>query len=59
MPLSQKELNVPQAEAEHVIQPDGMPDDLGRKPVAVVPGQAAVSCCRSARPVPTFPTRLP
>jgi len=28
-PFSQKELNVPQAEAEHVIQPDGMADDLG------------------------------
>ena len=35
-PLSQKEFNVPQAEAEHVIQPDGMADDLGGKAVAVV-----------------------
>src|SRR4029077_9189885 len=35
-PLGQKELNVPQAEAEHVIQPDGMADDLGGKAVAVV-----------------------
>jgi hypothetical protein len=35
-PLSQKEFNVSQAEAEHMIQPDGMADDRGGKAVAVV-----------------------
>jgi hypothetical protein len=35
-PLSQKKLNVPQAEAEHVIQPDGVADDLSGEPMAIV-----------------------
>src|SRR4249920_3768723 len=34
--FSQQQLNIPQAEAEHVIQPDRVADDLGRKAVAVV-----------------------
>ena len=34
--FSQQQLNIPQAEAEHVIQPDCVADDLGRKPVAIV-----------------------
>src|SRR5258706_9026008 len=34
--FGQKELNIPQTEAKHVIQPDGMADDLGRKTVSVV-----------------------
>jgi hypothetical protein len=34
--LSQEQLNIPQAEAEHVIQPDRIADDLGGEPVAVV-----------------------
>ena len=34
--FSQQQLNIPQAEAEHVIQPDCVADDLGRKAVAVV-----------------------
>ena len=34
--LSQDQLNIPQAEAEHVVQPDGVADDLGGKPMAVV-----------------------
>jgi hypothetical protein len=34
--LSQEQLNVPQAEAERVIQPDGVADDLGWKPMPVV-----------------------
>jgi hypothetical protein len=35
-PLGQEELNVSQAEAEHVVQPDRMTDDLGAKAKAVV-----------------------
>ena len=34
--FSQKQLNIPQAEAEHVVQPDSVADDLGGKAVAVV-----------------------
>src|SRR4051794_19740360 len=34
--LSQKQLNITQAEAEHMIQPDSMADDLGGEPMAVV-----------------------
>jgi hypothetical protein len=34
--FSEKQLNIPQAEAEHVIQPDCVADDLGGKAMAVV-----------------------
>ena len=34
--LSQEQLNIPQAEAEHVVQPDSVADDLGGEPMAVV-----------------------
>jgi hypothetical protein len=37
MPRSARSsLNVPQAEAEHMVQPDSVADDLGGKAVAVV-----------------------
>jgi hypothetical protein len=35
-PLGQQELSVSQADAEHVIQPDNMADDLGGKTMAIV-----------------------
>jgi hypothetical protein len=35
-PFGQQQLNVTQAEAEHVIQPHSMADDLGREAMAVV-----------------------
>ena len=34
--FSQKQLDIPQAEAEHMVQPDSMADDLGGKAMAVV-----------------------
>jgi hypothetical protein len=34
-PLRQKQLDISRAEAEHVMQPDGMRDDLGEKAGAV------------------------
>jgi hypothetical protein len=34
--LSEDQLNIPQALAEHVVQPDRVADDLGGKPMAVV-----------------------
>jgi hypothetical protein len=33
--FSQEQFDIPQAEAEHVIQPNGVADDLGRKAMAV------------------------
>ena len=54
--LSQKQLNIAQAEAEHMIQPDSMADDLGGEAMAVVRvgwGLHAASLARSgpaARP---------
>jgi hypothetical protein len=35
-PLSKKELDIPQSEAEHMIQPDGMADGLGGESMAIV-----------------------
>ena len=35
-PLGQEQLDITQAEAEHVVQPDSMADDLGREAMAVV-----------------------
>ena len=34
--LSQDQFDIPQAEAEHVVQPDSVADDLGRKAMAVL-----------------------
>src|SRR5271166_3524946 len=34
--FSQEQLDIPQAEVEHVIQPDGLADDLGGKAMAVM-----------------------
>jgi hypothetical protein len=34
--LGQQQFNISQAEAEHVIQPDSMADEIGWKPMAVV-----------------------
>jgi len=34
--FGQNQLNVPETQAEHVVQPDGMADDLGREAVAVM-----------------------
>ena len=34
--LSQDQLHIAQAEAEYVVQPHGMADDLGRKPMTIV-----------------------
>ena len=34
--LGQQQLDVPQAQAEHVEEPDGVADDLGRKEMAAM-----------------------
>ena len=36
--FGQNQLDVAQAETEHVIQPDGVADDLGRKPMPRIRG---------------------
>jgi hypothetical protein len=33
---SEDHLNIPQTQAEHVVQPDSVADDLGGEPMAVV-----------------------
>jgi hypothetical protein len=58
-PLGQKELNAPQAEAEHVIQLDGMTDDLGGKAVAVVRVRRQLHTTSLACFRPTCRTQLP
>ena len=37
-PFGQDQLDISQAEAEHMIQPDGVVDDLGWKPVPGIGG---------------------
>ena len=34
--LGQDQLDIPQAEAEDMVEPDGVADDLGRKPMTVI-----------------------
>jgi hypothetical protein len=34
--LSQEQLDIPKAEAEDVVQPDSVADDLGREPMTIV-----------------------
>ena len=54
--LSQKQLNIPQAEAEHMIQPYRVADDLRGEAMAVPKGRVAISC-RQSRPLsPRAPT---
>jgi hypothetical protein len=54
--FSQKQLNIPQAEAEHVVQPDSVADNLGGKAVAVArvrQGLHAVSLAGLQQPCQT------
>ena len=57
--FSQKQLNVPQTEAEHMIQPDRMADDLGRKAMAVVRIGRGFHAASLAGLQPAGQTRLP
>jgi hypothetical protein len=58
-PLSQKQLNLPQAEAEHVIQPDNRADDLGGEPVALVRVGGGFIPASLDRLRPDYQQRLP
>ena len=42
--LGQDELDVAQTEAEHVIQPTGVADDLTRKAMTAIQGRLSWSC---------------
>ena len=57
--FSQKHLNIPQNEAEHMIQPDRMADDLGRKAMAVVRIGRGFHAASLAGLQPAGQTRLP
>ena len=47
--LSQYQRNIPQAEAEHVVQPDRVTDDLGGEPMAEVGGGLRLHAASLAR----------
>ncbi len=53
--FGQDQLDVAQAEAENVIQPHGMADDLGRKPMAAIEGRLCRHPISLARLAPTTP----
>src|SRR5215471_11696296 len=53
--FGQDRLDVNQAETEHVIQPDGMADNLGGKPMSRIRGGGRVSCCELRPPVAQAP----
>ena len=57
--LSQKQLNISQAEAEHVIQPDSMADNLRGEAMAVVGIGWRLHAASLARSHPSRQPRLP
>ena len=57
--FSQKSLDIPQAEAEHVIQPDRMADDLRGKAMAIVWVGWRLHAASLAGLKPACQTRLP
>jgi hypothetical protein len=57
--LGQEQLNIPQAEAEHVVQPHGVANDLGGEPMAIVAGGWRLHAASLARLQAACQTRLP
>jgi hypothetical protein len=57
--FSQEQLDIPQAEAEHMEQPDSMSDDLGGKAMAVVWVRRRFHTVTVARARSRRQTRLP
>ena len=56
--FGQEQLDIPQAEAEHMVQPDSVADDHRREAMAVV-GRGEVSyrhCCQISLPDPVTAT---
>jgi hypothetical protein len=58
-PLSQNQLDIPQTEAEHMVQPDRMADDLGGKAMAIVRVGWRLHAVTVVRLRPSCQTRLP
>ena len=58
-PLGQEQLNMPQTEAEHVIQPHSMADKLGGKAMAIVRVGRRFHIASLVRPQRDRQTRLP
>jgi hypothetical protein len=62
--LGQDQLNVPQTEAEDMIKPYGVADDLGRKAVARIAGEVGLHTSSLAQPLrsgqrlPTWQSRI-
>jgi hypothetical protein len=57
--LSEDQLNIPQAQAEHVLQPDRVADDLGGEPMAVVRVRWRLHAASLVRLQGACQTRLP
>jgi hypothetical protein len=57
--LSQKQFDISQAEAEHVIQPDSVADDLGGKAMAIVWVGWRLHAASFAGLQPIYQTQLP
>jgi len=57
-PLGQQKFNISKAEAEYVIQPDGMGDEFGWKPMTIVRVGRALHPVSLAGPQPECQTRL-
>ena len=57
--LSEDQLNIPQAQAEHVVQPDRMADNLGGEPMAVVRVRWRLRAASLVRLQGACQTRLP
>src|SRR5208283_2424549 len=57
--FSQEQLSIPQAEAEHMVQPDSMADDLGGKTMAVVRVRGQFHALNVVRLRSRCQTRLP
>jgi hypothetical protein len=58
-PLGQQELNVPKAEVDHVIRPDSLADDLGRKVTPIVRAGRGLHATSLADPQRADLTRVP
>jgi hypothetical protein len=57
--LSQDQLHIAQAEAEQVVQPDGMADDLGGEPMTIVRIRRWLHAASLTRRKADFQIRLP
>ena len=57
--FTQDQLNIAQAEAEHMVQPHGMADDLGREPMTIVGVGRSLHAASLSRFQANHQSRLP